>query len=195
MVMTMDNLVKQEKKSYVDLKYHSFSSWANNKDNNDIADNNDYNKFKKLFLELPDKIFYDLLRIRLKLPVLKESNQVAVEPEREYWVENFTIDRLFNEISRTVEIIAFNGKRITVRKYYNRALKIFKFISFAKSDLEFVINISDLSPRIIGELKVLDKVSVDYVLKQAVGGIFQNINSERYYSLGFAKRLAVRLDR
>ena len=178
----MDNLVKQEKKSSADLEYNSFSSWANNKDNDDIADNNDYNKFKKLFLELPDKIFYDLLKIRLKLPVFKERDEVEVEPDREYWPESYTIDQLFNEISRTVEIITFNGKKITVRRYYNRALKIFKFISFAKSDLEFVINISDLSPRVIAELKVLDKISADYVLKQAVFGIFQNINSERYHS-------------
>lgn len=150
---------------------------------------------KELFLKIPDELFYTLLRIRLKLPVLEESKQVCVEYEREYYVNSFTIDQLFKEISSTVEIVAIGGKEIKVRKYYNRALKILKFVNLTKQDLEFVINISDLSPRIIAELKTLDKIDGDYVLKQAVGGIFENINSKRYHNLGFAKRLGVRLDR
>jgi hypothetical protein len=70
-----------------------------------------------------------------------------------------------------------------------------KFISAVKSDLEFIIDISDLSTRLIAELKVLDKTSVEYVLKLAAGGLFENINSKRYHTRGFAKMLKVRLDR
>lgn len=158
------------------------------------SENNTTN-LKELFLFIPDKLFYDLLRIRLKLPELPESVHITMDDKREIWLESYTTDQLFKEISIAREIITSNGKEIHVRKYYNRALKIFKFINIAKSDLEFVINISDLSPRLIAELKTLDKISVDYVLKLAVGGIFENINSKLYRSLGFEKRLKVRLDR
>jgi hypothetical protein len=147
------------------------------------------------FLKLPEIQFYDLLRIRLKLPALAEYADTVLEDDREYWVPSYLVDQLHGEISRVRIYITVSGKQIHVRKYYNRALKIFRFISVATSDLEFVINISDLSPRLIAELKTLDKISADYVLKLAVGGIFENINPQKYHRLGFAKRLKVRLDR
>lgn len=150
---------------------------------------------KELFLKLPEKRFHDLLRIRLNGSVLEENVQEVIEDDREYWLPSYSIDQLFSEISRTVTTITANGKQIRVRKYYNRALKIFKFISVTNSDLEYIIDISDLSPRLIAELKTLDKMTADYVLKLAVGGIFENINSQKYHKLGFAKRLKVRLDR
>lgn len=193
---SMDNCAEQQHKSYADLKFHSFSSWrSNNKDN--VADNNtvNHNVSLKEFLELPDRLFYDWLRIRLNIPVLEESNQVSIEEKREYFTNSFTIDQLFSEISRIVETVTIGGKKIKVRKYYNRALQILKFVNITKQDQEFVINISDLSPRIIAELKTLSKLDADYVLKQAVGGIFENINSKRYHSMGFARRLQVRLDK
>ena len=150
---------------------------------------------KELFLKLPDKQFYDLLRIRLNGPVLEENVQEGIEDDREYWLPSYSVDQLHREISKVVTTITVNGKKIHVNKYYNRALKIFKFVSIARSDLEFIINISDLSPRLIAELKTLDKTTVEYVLKLAVCGIFENISSERYRRLGVAKRLKVRLDR
>lgn len=161
-------------------------------------DNNTVNceiSFKKQFLELPDKKFNELLRIRFRLPVLKERNEVKVEPEREYWLPSYTIDQLFNEMSETVEIVTVGGKRNHIYKYHDRALKIFELVGNTKSSLEFVIKFSDLSPRLIAELKVMDKMSADYVVKQAVGKIFESINSERYHNLGVSKRLKVRFDR
>jgi hypothetical protein len=104
-------------------------------------------------------------------------------------------DQLCSELSKTIEVVTNNGKDIRIRKYYGRALKIMKFICIAKSDLEFIIDISDLLSKLIAELKVLDKMSAEYVLKLAAAGIFENINAKRYHSRGFAKRLKVRLDR
>ncbi len=170
------------------LKHDEYISLSSYSENNTTD-------LRELFLGIPDKLFYELLRKRLRLPVLKESVNADIDEEREYLLESYTTDQLFKEISKAGEVVTSNGKEIRVREYYNRALKIFKFIDIAKSDLEFVINISDLSPRLIAELKTLDKISADYVLKLAVGGIFENINSKRYHSLGFAKRLKVRLDR
>jgi hypothetical protein len=188
----MNNSSEQQNKSRVDAEDRSFSSCQ--------VDINDHNNtvnasFKKLFLELPDKLFYDLLEIRLKLPVFKERNEVEVEPEREYWLLSYTIEQLFNDMSGTVEIVTVRGKSNQVCKYRDRALKIFKSVGNTKSNLDFVINFSDLSRRLIAELKVLDKMSADYVLKQAVGKIFESIDSKRYCSLEIGKRITVRFDK
>jgi hypothetical protein len=158
-------------------------------DNN--TDNCNIN-FKKLFLELPDKKFYELLKIRLRLPVLKERDEVEVEQEREYWLQSFTTDQLLNEMSETVTV---GEKQNQIYKYYDRALKIFKLVGDTKSNLDYVINFSDLSPRLIAELKVLDKKSADYVIKLVVDKIFESVDSERYHNLGVSKRLKVRFDR
>jgi hypothetical protein len=192
MVMTsMDGSAEEKNKSCADVEYHSFSSCQV-----DINDNNIVNlNFKKLFLELSDREFNDLLRIRLKLPVFKERNEVEVEPEREYWLPNYTIEQLFNDMSETVEFVTVKGKSNQVCKYRDRALKIFKLAGNTKSNLDFVINFSDLSLRLIAEPKVLDKMSADHVLKQAVGKIFESIDSNRYCSLGIAKRITVRFDK
>jgi hypothetical protein len=98
-------------------------------------------------------------------------------------------------MSATPEIVTVGIRRNHVYKYRDRALKIFELFRITNSNLDFVINFSDLSPRLIAELKVLDKKSADYVVKQAVDKIFESINSERYYNLGVSKRLKVRFDR
>jgi hypothetical protein len=194
-MISVDNRVKQQHKSCAE--YHGLSS--SSKDNSNVNDDSDtVNRninFKKQFLELPDIKFNELLRIRFKLPVLKERNEVEVEPKREYWLLSYTIDQLFNEMSETVEIVIVGGKRNHTYKYHDRALKIFELFGITKSNLDFVINFSDLSPRLIAELKVLDKKSADNAIKLAVDKIFESIDSERYRNFDVSKRLKVRFDR
>ena len=55
---------------------------------------------------------------------------------------------------------------------------------------QFLVNLSDLTPKIISELKEIDDVQV--VLRQAVGRIFENIHF-RLYHLSIVKVLSVRL--
>jgi hypothetical protein len=55
-----------------------------------------------------------------------------------------------------------------------------------------MIDSSDLSARVVAELKVLDDPQL--VLKQAVGRIFENIDPRQYH-LSIAPKLRVRLSK
>jgi hypothetical protein len=81
-----------------------------------------------------------------------------------------------------------DDKSITVYKYYQQALSLRKWIPIARPAPEFVVNISDLSARIVAELKILDDSQI--VLKQAVGRIFENIDTCQYH-LSIAQFLEV----
>ena len=85
-------------------------------------------------------------------------------------------------------------KKVTICKYYSQALRLQKWIPIAKPAPEFNINICDLTPRIVVELKTLEKSGYDYVTKQAVGRIFENIDSREFH-LSIAQKLKVRLDK
>ena len=100
---------------------------------------------------------------------------------------------MFLQIAGTKETIKYNGKNLTIYKYYNQALRLFHWIPITKPTAEFVINVSDLTPRIVAELKSLEKASCDYVLRQAAGRIFENIDFRQYH-LSIARKLKVRLD-
>jgi hypothetical protein len=89
-----------------------------------------------------------------------------------------------------------DGTVINYRKYYHQALKLFKWIPIAKPSPEFVINLSDLPPRIIQELQqnITSNSTRKYVVTQAVGRIFENIDF-RYYHLSIARNLCVRFEK
>ena len=129
-------------------------------------------------IKLANEQFYKLVAIQLNIPL--SSNQMIERAinadEREYWTEEYLVDELFLRIAGTKEAVIHYGKRVTVHKYYNQALRLLKWIPIAKPTPEFVINISDLTPRILAELKTLDKCSYNYVTKQAVARIFENID-------------------
>jgi hypothetical protein len=67
------------------------------------------------------------------------------------------------------------------RKYYNRAHNLLKIGGF-KPVPEFIINLSDLSPKLIKELHSLDSRDREFVLKQAVGRIFEDVHFEIYHN-------------
>ena len=52
--------------------------------------------------------------------------------------------------------------------------------------------VSDLLPELLKELSILDKKDRKFVLKQAVGRIFEDINSELYHN-SISRVLEVRL--
>jgi hypothetical protein len=147
-------------------------------------------------IRLPDEQFYGLVAKRLNIPL--SANQMIEREinaaEREYWTEECLVEELFLRIARTKEAIIHNGKRVTIHKYYNQALRLRKWIPIAKPTPEFVIYISDLTPRIMVELGALEKYNYNYVMKQAVGRIFENIDSREYH-LSITRKLKVRLDK
>jgi hypothetical protein len=113
--------------------------------------------------------------------------------EREYWTEECLIDETFLQLAATKAIVKNGDKRISIYKYYNQAFRLRNWITIAKPTPEFIINISDLTPRVIAELKALDKKGAEYVLNKVVGRLFENIDFRQYH-LSIARKLKVRLD-
>jgi hypothetical protein len=108
----------------------------------------------------------------------------------EYCTEECLIDELFLQLARIKEIVKQNSRCVNVYKYYCQAFRVLRWIPIAKPPPKFVVNISDVEARIIAELKALDKDGSQYVLKQAVGRIFENINFRQYH-LSIARNLEV----
>ncbi|HZD83872.1 MAG TPA: hypothetical protein VE076_13450, partial [Nitrososphaeraceae archaeon] len=80
-------------------------------------------------------------------------------------------------------------------KYYDQAEWLIYRIPIQKPTPQFVINISDLPNKIKRELEDLIPTpkTLEKVLIQAAGQIFENVNF-RYYHLSVAKHLQVRLE-
>ncbi len=149
----------------------------------------------KQILALDDDEFCKCFAVRLNIPLSKNQKKERgiVEGEREYWTKECLIDETFLQLVGIKEIVKNDGKCISIYKYYNQALRLRNWIPISKPTPEFIINISDLTPRMIAELKALDKRAVEYVLNKVVGRLFENINFRQYH-LSIAQKLKVKLD-
>jgi hypothetical protein len=116
------------------------------------------------------------------------------------WTQDCLVGRLKQQLA-TVEIGIndykdnLGDKRIfnlETRKYYNRAHHFLKIGAF-KSAPGFVVNLSDLTPKLIEELYSLDEYDRNYVLKQATARIFEDVNFELYHN-SVSNVLKVRLE-
>jgi hypothetical protein len=113
--------------------------------------------------------------------------------EYDAWTPNYLVDRLKQHLA-TSEVPAALGideKIYDKRKYYQQAHESL-FFGALKPVPPFVIYLSDLTHKIIKELYDLDRESRRYVLKQAVGRIFEDINSDLYHN-SISKVLEVKL--
>lgn len=117
-----------------------------------------------------------------------------IEIPRFAWTTQKLIDELFLHLARVSEIVVNDsGDKITVRKYYRRATEVGRWIPIARPPPEYVIDRSDLDERIRQDLdEITSNDARQYVLKEAVGQIFENQNLERYH-LSVARNLKVRL--
>ena len=122
--------------------------------------------------------------------------------DREVWSIECTIEELELNLSRVVENIASrdsdNGqemKTLTVYKYYQQAKDLAKWIPIARPVPEFIINVKDLSSEVIEELesRLYDIPTLSYILKQAIGRIFENLG-HAYFHLSIARNLRVRIE-
>jgi hypothetical protein len=113
--------------------------------------------------------------------------------ELKFWTWDDLIEEIFLQLAGTKIIVKHEDKHVTVFKYYNQALRLRYQIPVYKPTPEFIVNRSDLTPRIMTELKSLGAKDASVILKQAVGWIFSNIDS-RQYNLSVARKLKVRLD-
>jgi hypothetical protein len=133
-------------------------------------------------LKLNDTKFWTLINTRLNLP----NHSLVIERilndnDIEYWHFGYLIEVLFLQLAKIKEILNYNGKKVSIYKYYNQALRMWKWIPISKPKAIFVINISDLTPRIYCELKNLDRYAAQYVLKESVKRIFENIDLKFYH--------------
>jgi hypothetical protein len=111
--------------------------------------------------------------------------------QEEDWTTNHLIDRLKQHLAIVVqqsnkddddyENNLQSKKVYDERKYYNRAHHFLKIGAF-KTVPSFQIHVSDLSSKFVRELNELDREDLKYVLKQAVGRIFEDINFELYHN-------------
>lgn len=168
-------------------------------------------------LSLPEKKFWHLVDLRLNRPkgfrrstnALGEDYVEIIDANdkpsiNERWTEERVIDELFLQLATTKNVVLHNGNcGITVWKYYNQAFKLYRYIPLSPPDGEerqgrqqyhipkFVISLSDLSSRLYAELRCLE--NPQYVAKQAVGRLFENIVGARAYHLSIAPKLKVEL--
>jgi hypothetical protein len=107
--MTDTNFIlsKPKNKSFAKsaLEYHKCDN------DNSLLLESDSNSVSKLipnlmeaFLRMPDEEFYDLVRKRLKLPILTEDLvKEDIEKEREYWTEDFLADQLSSDYQKQLK--------------------------------------------------------------------------------------------
>lgn len=145
-------------------------------------------------LELPDKQFWDLVDLRLNRPkgirslqgqlLGQEYVEIIDANDKPSIVERLTeaelVDELFLQLATTKSVISHNGRcGIIVHKYYDLACALLKWIPIARPPHAFVVDSSDLSTRVVAELKVLNCPQI--ILKQAVGRIFENVDELQYH--------------
>jgi hypothetical protein len=118
---------------------------------------------------------------------------LTVQPE--LWTTEKLIDELFLRLVSISESVSDDkGETISVRKYSRRAGELRRWIPVARPPPEYIIDKSDLNEKLRTELleEITSEEARQYVLKEAVGRIFENLDSEEYH-LGIARNLKVRL--
>jgi hypothetical protein len=123
--------------------------------------------------------------------ICTSSCQEEVQQQDERWTTERLIDELFLHLVCFTETMKNNkGQTFTVKKYHRHAYDLLPRIPVAKPTPAFIIYLSDLTPKLLQELKGSRKEERRYVVIQSVGRIFENINS-RLYHLSIARKLKV----
>jgi hypothetical protein len=94
------------------------------------------------------------------------------------WTTSCLVERFKLELAR---VVIEKRDQLDNRKYYNQAHNLLK-IGALKPTPFFVVYLSDLSPQLIKELHSLDSKDRQFVLKQAVGRIFEDVNPTLYHN-------------
>jgi hypothetical protein len=174
-------------------------------------DHNNQHLIRKI-INLPEKEFWKLVSVRLNTPLSKnqitEGKILPDITERELWTEEYLVEEIFLRLALTKQIIKHHHIEVdgsttakeaianccygfTTYKYYNQARILRQWIPRARPAPKFIIDASDLTIRLIIELKSLGEDGAQqYVLKEAVGRIFENIGARQYH-LSIARNLEV----
>ena len=123
------------------------------------------------------------------------ANMLRTDKEKELWTTNYLVYRIKDHLG-TIAISASHktdlldwyragddNKIIDFRKYYNQSYHYLKIGRLQENKVpKFLISMAELPPRIIKELQYYSRDDRNYLLKQAVALIFQEINSEIYHN-------------
>lgn len=115
-------------------------------------------------------------------------------------MQNYLVHRLKEHLA-LVELVDYhaktealnNEKRYDSRKYYDQAYQFLK-IGSLHTVPDFRVSLSDLSPKLVKELGQIVKGDRDFILKQAVSRIFEDINVKLYHE-SISKYLKIRMVR
>ena len=101
------------------------------------------------------------------------------------WSINYLIDSMKKHLANVKQPIINRNeacdKPVDSRKYYDQAYEMLKIGAFRPAP-PYIILLRDLTSKIIKELYCLDVDRRGYVLKQAVGRIFEDVNSDIYHN-------------
>jgi hypothetical protein len=128
------------------------------------------------FSAIPDKIKKELAVIKFDVDeYVKEIEKYKkVRPSNQYYYD-YDLELDFSENPN----ISFD---IGDRWYYYKAYHYQKLGLFLRKDAPpFKISLSHLSQEMVYELSQLDKKDRKFVLKQAIGQIFEDINLDLYH--------------
>lgn len=120
----------------------------------------------------------------------------AEDLSKEVWTTEATVDQVyFLLIERSKEVIAVNDRTIPVRKYRRQAMRLIKQSLLTGQIDNFVINISDIGPRLKEELAYLKQYpkTLQYVIAKSVERLFEDLDFE-YFHLSISKQLKVRFE-
>lgn len=111
-------------------------------------------------------------------------NEHAVDANNEKAIDNanvMTSACLVDRLKQNLAIVKGTNGKYDDRKYYNEAHEMLKIGAF-KPAPHFIIYLTDLSRELIIELHRLDARDRLFVLKQAVGRIFEDVNFDIYHN-------------
>jgi hypothetical protein len=125
---------------------------------------------------IPDKIEKELAVIKFDLDeYVKEIEKCKKDRHSNQFYYDYDLELDFSDNPK----IPFD---IDERWYYYKAYHFLKLGLFLKKDAPpFKISLSHLSPEILYELNQLNGKDRKYVLKQAVGRLFEDINFDLYH--------------
>ncbi len=123
---------------------------------------------------------------------------IEVDDFDDEWTTERLAEETFLDFARAeAKISNDEGESIIVSKYYRQAKEKMFYIPVTEPPIPIIVNISDLSPKVREELESLctkgDMETFSYVLRAAVGKIFENVNFE-YYHGSVMKNLIVRVE-
>ena len=160
--MSIINKIPKDKDFFPQTRSENINEVKSNRDKfNSIDDlSKEEGKYNQsiinYILKLNDTKFWTLINTRLNLPNPSlVIERVLNDNDIEYWHFGYLIEVLFLQLAKIKEILNYNGKKVSIYKYYNQALRMWKWIPISKPKAKFIINISDLTPRIYCELKNL----------------------------------------